>query len=92
MAKLEALLLTTGRATGRAAILIGPKSISMLIRIYKHTRNDSKFEFEILNLMIELFELENIDVFEVLIRFKKVQVELLFFTFPSSCRSFLYTF
>ena len=40
LAKLEALLLTTGRATGRAAILIGPKSISMLIRLDKYTRND----------------------------------------------------
>ena len=40
LAKLEALLLTTGRATGRAAILIGPISISMLIRLDKYKGND----------------------------------------------------
>ena len=49
LAKLEALLLTTGRATGRAAILIGPTSICMLIKIDYSTRNislalDERFE------------------------------------------------
>ena len=38
LAKLEALLLTTGRATGRAAILIGPTSISIIIKIHESTR------------------------------------------------------